>query len=277
MKTPSSSSPATTARGLTNKSATTAAAPESCAAAKWRRGKAAGAYPAIVRWPGKVRSGEVSDEIASTIDLLPTFATFAKARLAEAKLDGLDLTAFLTKSGAASPRETFLYHNGPRLTAVRHKDWKLVFTRPASGEMPYMPGWLTGHIESLPETQLFNLHTDPAESNNLAAENHAVVKQLTDLAEQSRATLGDYTGPGKEARFFDAGPRWPAAVTTVDSPKNRTVEKKKTIQRPATSLIPPRGSRIMPVRPLSARSRAQPGGVIPSSRESMRRSVPSCI
>ena len=202
--------------------------------------------PGIVRWPGKVRAGEVSDGIVSTLDLLPTFAKVAiiaprdepdtppaptpadnprassannapsipQARdgAVTATLDGLDLTAFLTKPGASSPRDTFLYHNGPRLTAVRHKDWKLVFARPARGEMPYMPGWLTGHIESLPETQLFNLRTDPAESKNIATENPAVMKQLTELAEQSRATIGDYTGPGKEDRFFDAGPRWPAAV-----------------------------------------------------------------
>ena len=188
--------------------------------------------PGIVRWPGKVRAGEMSDEIASTIDLMPTFATFAKAELSEAKLDGLDLAAFLTQPGASSPRDTFLYHNGPRLTAVRQKEWKLVFARPAGGEMPYMPGWLTGHIESLPETQLFNLRTDPAESKNLAAENPAVVKQLIGPAAHSRATLGDYTGPGKEDRFFDAGPRWPATVTTLDGRGNKTADKTKTKREP---------------------------------------------
>ena len=188
--------------------------------------------PGVVRWPGKVRSGEMSDEIASTLDLLPTFATFAKAKLSDAKLDGMDLTAFLTQPGASSPRETFFYHNGPRLTAVRHEDWKLVFARPARGEMPYMPGWLTGHIESLPETQLFNLRADPAESKNLAVESPAVVKQLTELAEQSRAALGDYTGPGNEDRFFDLGPRWRAAVGTTDDPAMKSNTKTKAKREP---------------------------------------------
>jgi arylsulfatase len=177
--------------------------------------------PCIVRWPGIVRAGEVSNEMASIIDLLPTFSTFAKAKPSDSKIDGLDLSTFFTKSGTASPRDTFLYHNGPRLTAIRHKDWKLVFTRPAKGEIPYMPDWLTGHIELLPETQLFNLRADPAESKNLAAENADVVKQLTEIAEQSRATLGDYTGPGKEARFYDTEPHWPSAPATKSNKKSK--------------------------------------------------------
>ena len=178
--------------------------------------------PAIFRWPGHVRTGEVINEIASTIDLMPTFASFAKVQLPDIKLDGIDLASFLTKPGTPSPRETFLFHNGTRLTAVRHKDWKLVFARPAGGEMPYMPGWLTGHIKSLPKPQLFNLHKDPAESNNLAADHPEVVKQLTELAERSHTTLGDYNGPGKESRFFDEGPRWPAAITTDDGKSKKS-------------------------------------------------------
>ncbi len=168
--------------------------------------------PGIVRWPGKVRPGETSDGIASTLDLLPTFAAMSGAKLPDAKLDGLDLTVLLTTSGAASPRETFLYHNGARLTAIRHKDWKLVFARPARGAMPYMPGWLVGHIESLPEAQLFNLRTDPAESKNLAAGHPEVVKHITKLAEEARTELGDFNGPGSGVRFFETGTRWPQGV-----------------------------------------------------------------
>jgi arylsulfatase A-like enzyme len=178
--------------------------------------------PGIIRWPGKVRSGEVSDDIVCTLDLMPTFATFAQARPTETNIDGLDIADFLTKSGASSPRDTFLYYNGTRLCAVRHKEWKLVFARPARGDMPYMPNWLTGHIKPLLETQLFNLLTEPAESKNLSADHPAIVKQLTDLAEQTRATLGDFTGPGKEARFFEPGEHWPAVITSSDNPEKKS-------------------------------------------------------
>ncbi len=188
--------------------------------------------PCIVRWPGQVRAGEVSDGMCSTLDLMPTFAAFAKASKTDIKNDGLDLTAFLTKSGATSPRETFIYHNGTRLCGLRHKDWKVVFARRAHGEMPYMPRWLTGHIGSLRETQVFNLRTDPAESQNLAADHPEILKQLTELAEQSRATLGDHLGPGIETRFFDLGPRWPTAVNASE------VSKMKSADNPKSNLEP---------------------------------------
>lgn len=179
--------------------------------------------PCIVRWPGKIRTGETSDGIAATIDFLPTFAALSGAKLPDAKLDGLDLSDFFTKANAPSPRETFLYHNGARLTAVRYKDWKLVFARPTGGEMPYMPGFVTGHIEALATDQLYNLRTDPAESKNVATEHHAVVKLIAKLADESRVDLGDFTGPGSGGRFFGKGSKWPS---TAERPTKLGVNRK---------------------------------------------------
>lgn len=183
--------------------------------------------PGIVRWPGKVRAGETSDGIAATIDLLPTFAKVAGALApSDAVIDGLDLTDFLTKPGASSPRETFLYHNGARLTAVRHHDFKLVFARPAGGQMPYMPGFVTSHIEVLPQTRLYQLSTDPSEATDVSAKHPEVVKVITSIANASRADLGDHTGPGSGAHFFDEGPRWPAKLGRAEGPPPRKAKKK---------------------------------------------------
>jgi arylsulfatase len=138
------------------------------------------------------------------------------------KLDGVDMSGFFTTSGATSPRETFLYHNGARLTAVRHKDFKLVFARPAGGEMPYMPAFVTGHIEALPAPQLYQLSTDPTESTDVSAKHPNVMKLINTIATKSRADLGDHTGPGSGARFFDEGPRWPLpAEPKPERPKRR--------------------------------------------------------
>jgi hypothetical protein len=46
-----------------------------------------------------------------------------------------------------------------------------------------------------------------------------IVLILADLAEHYRTTLGDHTGPGKEARFFEPGEHWPAVITSTDSPE----------------------------------------------------------
>jgi arylsulfatase len=186
--------------------------------------------PGIMRWPGKVRAGETSDGIASTIDLLPTFAALSGAKLPEAQLDGLDLTNFLTQPNAPSPRDTFLYHNGARLTAVRHKDFKLVFARPAGGEMPYMPGFVTSHIEALPAQQLYQLSDDPTESTDISSKHPDVTKLINAIATKSRADLGDHTGPGSGARLFDEGPRWPIPQAAKVGTPGRKAKAKTTKQ-----------------------------------------------
>jgi arylsulfatase A-like enzyme len=166
--------------------------------------------PAIVRWPGKVRAGETSDGIAATIDLAAHLRRPVRRKTPRSQTRRPRPHRISSpQPNAPSPRETFLYHNGARLTAVRHKDFKLVFIRPAGGEMPYMPDFVTSHIEELKQTQLYQLSTDPTESTDLAAKRPAVVKLLTQLADESRADLGDFTGPSSGARFFDEGPRWP--------------------------------------------------------------------
>ncbi|MFZ5832095.1 MAG: sulfatase [Planctomycetota bacterium] len=181
--------------------------------------------PAIVRWPGSGRVGKTTDDIASTLDLLPTFANLAGAELPGVKLDGVDLSKFLTAPGARSPRDTFLYHNGARLTAVRHRQWKLVFARPAGGQMPWAPAFVTSHIEALPSAQLFNLDADRGETKDVAAEHPDIVQALERIAEASRAQLGDYHGPGKGARFFDEGPRWPRPTAAKAKAKRRDAGK----------------------------------------------------
>lgn len=88
--------------------------------------------PGIFRWPGRIAGGQVSDEMASTLDLLPTFAKLAEAPLPSGrKLDGLDLSPWLEGRSGRSPRESFFYYAYTHLQAVRDRRWKLVLKRPA--------------------------------------------------------------------------------------------------------------------------------------------------
>ena len=87
--------------------------------------------PGIFRWPGNIAAGQESDEIASTLDLLPTFAAIAGADLpSRRKLDGVDLWPWLSGQAKRSPRETFLFYGYTHLQAVRDRRWKLVLKRP---------------------------------------------------------------------------------------------------------------------------------------------------
>ena len=46
--------------------------------------------PCLMRWPGKIPAGRVSDELCSTVDLLPTLAALAGAALPAKAIDGLE-------------------------------------------------------------------------------------------------------------------------------------------------------------------------------------------
>ncbi|NJL19449.1 MAG: sulfatase-like hydrolase/transferase [Bdellovibrionaceae bacterium] len=78
--------------------------------------------PAIMRWPGRIPAGSVCSEVASTMDLLPTFASLSGAALpGTMPLDGKNITDLMAgKEGAKSPYEYFYFGQ----SAVRGGDWK---------------------------------------------------------------------------------------------------------------------------------------------------------
>jgi len=111
-----------------------------------------GAYrvPAMVRWPGKIKPGQVSNEMVAHHDWLPTLLAVAgdsqiKDELAKGyktsgginpfagtkykvHLDGFNLVPYLTGAEPKSPRQSFLYINDDQqLTGLRYDNWKFVF------------------------------------------------------------------------------------------------------------------------------------------------------
>jgi arylsulfatase len=161
--------------------------------------------PFIARWPGKIPAGGRSDEILTTMDLLPTFAALAGAKLPSTlRLDGLDASDFLLGKSSRSPRSEFLYYTGCRLTAIRVARWKLVLPRPAN---PPGTGWWGRMIEEIREPQLFDLVADPAEMTNVAGQHPEVVARLSGRLEAARDELGDIDRTGRGARLFEVGPR----------------------------------------------------------------------
>ncbi|MBL9190451.1 MAG: sulfatase [Opitutaceae bacterium] len=161
--------------------------------------------PFVARWPGRIPAGRTSDEILSTMDLLPTFAALAGARLPAAlRLDGRDATDFLLGKSSRSPREDYLYYTGCRLMGIRVGPWKLVLPRPAN---PPGTGWWGRMIEAIEAPQLFDLTADPGETTNRAGEHPAVVARLMQRIEAARADLGDIDQAGRGARLFEPGPR----------------------------------------------------------------------
>ncbi len=163
--------------------------------------------PGILRWPGRIPPGQVSDEMASTLDLLPTFAGLAGAALPSGrKLDGVDLWSWLEGGSERSPRDSFFYFGYTHLQAVRERRWKLVIKRPAD---PPWTTWYGRMIDAVESPELYDLRFDWGESRDLAAQNPRIVERLMRTVEQVRSEFGDYNRIGTGSRFFDPGPRRP--------------------------------------------------------------------
>jgi arylsulfatase A-like enzyme len=106
--------------------------------------------PCIARWPGRIGSGRVTDELAMTIDVMPTLLSAAGVDAAASRpLDGMNLLPLLTKGASLGRRQLFWGHGNS--LAMRDGNWKLVINAPGQKQ----PG-------------LYHLADDLAEKTDLA-------------------------------------------------------------------------------------------------------------
>ena len=140
--------------------------------------------PFIARWPGKVPAGAACAEQASVMDILPTFAGLAGARLpTDRVIDGKDIGPLVSgRPGARTPHEAFFYYSAyGDLSAVRSGKWKLHIKIPAYGRAP------AKEKEAVPA--LYDLSADVGEQTNVAADHPDVVERLTKMAAEFDAQL----------------------------------------------------------------------------------------
>lgn len=152
--------------------------------------------PFILRWPGVAPAGTICNQLASTIDLLPTFTAITKAKLPAKKIDGVSILSLFKGDNQATPRrEFYYYHRGNHLEAVRRDHWKLVLPhegRTYEGQQPGNDGYPSRAPENAPYPQaLFDLRPDPGERYDVQATYPAIVEELQKLAEEARQDLGD--------------------------------------------------------------------------------------
>ena len=151
--------------------------------------------PTVFWWPGKVKTGVVHD-MGSTLDLLPTIAKLAGAKVpADRILDGHDISPALLGTGP-SPRETMFFYRGTTLFAVRHGNFKAHYrTREAYGS----------RAETIWDPpQLYNLGVDPGEQWDVATKHPDVIKRIAQIVAEHKAKMK----PGKD----QLGNRGPGAL-----------------------------------------------------------------
>jgi arylsulfatase A-like enzyme len=114
--------------------------------------------PFMIRWPGRVPPGRVSNEIVHVTDLYTTLARVAGATLpSDRPVDGVDQLDFFCGQREQSGREGFVYYIKNELRAVKWRDWKMHLvweTEPNAGP---------NHLEA---PLIFNVVQDPKEETD---------------------------------------------------------------------------------------------------------------
>ncbi len=126
--------------------------------------------PCVIWAPGRIPAGSTSNELVTTLDLLPTLAAIAGSAIpAQHKIDGLDLSATII-GDTPTKRDEFVYYTAHGLPdGIRKGDWKLLLTGNS----------VWGKEKKKAEPMLFNLTQDISESKNLAAQHPEKVAELT--------------------------------------------------------------------------------------------------
>ncbi len=141
--------------------------------------------PFIVRWPGKVKAGNVNHNIISTTDLLATFAELTGDTLsARAGEDSYSFLPELLDNSAPSARTSLTVSSGGSGAMVeRQGDWKYIEAATPHWNETYYPGG-----PYITDPQLYNIAKDEGESQNLYSGNPDKVSELKDIVKRVKET-----------------------------------------------------------------------------------------
>jgi arylsulfatase len=179
----------------------------------------------MVRWPGKIAAGTISNEIVQHHDWLPTFlAAAGEPEIVEklqeghtagdktfkVHIDGFNLLPYLTGEAQKSPRQLFIYFSddGDAL-AIRFDNWKVVFMEQrVQGTLqvwaePFVP---------LRLPKIYNLRMDPFERADITSNSY-----YDWFIDQAYLVLAATSVVAEFLRTFAAfPPRQRAASFTID-------------------------------------------------------------
>jgi len=182
--------------------------------------------PAMVRWPGKIKAGSVTNEIVHHMDWLPTLLATAGepdikeklkqggvstiGRTYKVHLDGYNILPLLTgATDKSSRKEIFYFSDDGDLTALRYADWKLIFMeQKATGTFRV---WMEPFVP-LRVPLMFNLRRDPYERAEITSNTY--YDWLLDhayLLVPAQAYVGQFL-----ATFKEFPPRQKAASFSLD-------------------------------------------------------------
>ncbi len=139
--------------------------------------------PCLIRWPGHVAAGRVSNEIVHVTDMFTTLLAWAGCDVPSDRIiDGVDQRAFFGGEQDQSNRQGFLFWNGDKLYGVKWQNFKTVFVEQryfSDASPPYA------------NPRIINLLTDPKEREPVDSPHlHTwVVAHFTRLIAQFQASV----------------------------------------------------------------------------------------
>ena len=115
--------------------------------------------PCLIRWPGRIPAGRVSNEIVHQVDILPTLAAAAGADIVpkDRAIDGVNQLPFLEGKQTKSNRDHVIFHTNTLVRAVKWHDWKFHYAFQPEAGAPAVA----------PLMRLFNLLSDPKEESDI--------------------------------------------------------------------------------------------------------------
>jgi arylsulfatase A len=131
--------------------------------------------PCIVSWLGRIPKNAVRNQVAVSIDWMPTIAEYCAVKLPNVNIDGKSIVPVIESADASSPHDVLHWATGKHW-AVREGDWKLIHDGP---ETEYK-GRKIPQVENF----LSNMTEDITETKNKAEAYPEIVERLTSLHEQ---------------------------------------------------------------------------------------------
>ena len=159
--------------------------------------------PAIVRWPGKIPKGKVSDEIFADLDWYPTIAEFAGAKNrvpSDRPMDGFDQADFLLGKQGKSNREYVITFVGTDVWAVKWRNMKIHF-KTAEGTHD--------RVVSYTFPQVYDIKNDPSEAYELwGNEGYAhtwIMEPISKILGKLQGSMVKYPNikPGEEFKGYN--------------------------------------------------------------------------
>lgn len=149
--------------------------------------------PFIVRWPGRVQAGTTSDQLVSLTDVMATVAAITGAKLPrDAAEDSFNLLPVL-EGKAMAPVRPYLLTQGfgsARTLAIRRGNWKYLDHTGSGGNRydnhPELQRFALPDAAPNAPGQLYDLATDPGETNNLYLARPEIVRELRALLEATK-------------------------------------------------------------------------------------------